>query len=53
MLQGDVYETDRAVAEYLQFHYGSDEDLLPYANGPKEALDFASRYVVCAPCLDV
>eukprot|EP00035_Acanthoeca_spectabilis_P001394 m.79810 g.79810 ORF g.79810 m.79810 type:complete len:308 (-) comp10844_c0_seq3:1536-2459(-) len=40
---GNVYETDRAVAEYLQFHYGKDADLLPYSNGPTEALNFASR----------
>eukprot|EP00036_Acanthoecidae_sp_10tr_P009669 CAMPEP_0182925698 /NCGR_PEP_ID=MMETSP0105_2-20130417/10108_1 /TAXON_ID=81532 ORGANISM="Acanthoeca-like sp., Strain 10tr" /NCGR_SAMPLE_ID=MMETSP0105_2 /ASSEMBLY_ACC=CAM_ASM_000205 /LENGTH=304 /DNA_ID=CAMNT_0025063557 /DNA_START=19 /DNA_END=933 /DNA_ORIENTATION=+ len=40
---GNVYETDRAVAEYLQFHFGEDMDLLPWDNGPKEALNFATR----------
>eukprot|EP00955_Chlamydomonas_euryale_P113066 366191-Chlamydomonas_euryale.AAC.5 len=25
----------QAVEEYLQFHFGKDEDILPYANGPK------------------
>lgn len=40
---GQVYETNKAVAEYLQFHFGADEDILPYAEGPREALRFASR----------
>lgn len=30
-----AYETKKAVDEYIQFHYGAAEDLLPYANGPK------------------
>ncbi len=38
-----VYETNKAVAEYLMFHFGKDEDILPYAAGPKNALNFASR----------
>lgn len=41
-----VYETKRAVDEYLLFHYGdaSTPDLLmPYSFGPKEALDFTKR----------
>jgi putative 4-mercaptohistidine N1-methyltranferase len=37
---GNVYETDKAVQEYLFFHYGRPETLLPYAFGPHEALDF-------------
>eukprot|EP01061_Rhynchopus_euleeides_P018930 TRINITY_DN3119_c1_g4_i1.p1 TRINITY_DN3119_c1_g4~~TRINITY_DN3119_c1_g4_i1.p1 ORF type:complete len:277 (+),score=104.44 TRINITY_DN3119_c1_g4_i1:39-833(+) len=37
-----VYESGRAVEEYLQFHYGGG-DCMPYAFGPKEALDFAQR----------
>ena len=37
-----VYESGRAVEEYLQFHYGGD-DCMPYAFGPKEALHFARR----------
>lgn len=40
---GNVYETDKAVAEYLMFHFGASKDILPYENGPKEALDFAVR----------
>lgn len=34
-----AYETRKAVDEYIQFHFGSQEDLLPYANGPKVWLD--------------
>ncbi len=40
---GNVYETNKAVAEYLMFHFGAPEDVLPYANGPKAALDFPAR----------
>ena len=37
-----VYESERAVEEYLQFHYGG-EDCMPYAFGPSGALNFAQR----------
>lgn len=30
-----LYETEKAVNEYLQFHFGADSDILPYENGPK------------------
>jgi hypothetical protein len=33
-----AYETRKAVDEYLQFHYGRDEDLLPYTAGPKASV---------------
>ena len=42
---GSVYETDKAVAEYLMFHFGAPGDILPYAEGPHAALEFASRCV--------
>ncbi len=29
-----AYETNKAVSEYLQFHFGRDEDILPYSIGP-------------------
>ncbi|GLI58723.1 hypothetical protein VaNZ11_000476 [Volvox africanus] len=38
-----AYETKKAVDEYLQFHFAAPEDLLPYANGPKDALSFTAR----------
>ncbi len=43
---GAVYETDTAVSEYLQFHFGSQEDLMPYTaaeGAPLSALNFAQR----------
>ena len=40
-----IYETDKLVEEYLLFHYASDEEVLPWAGGPKEALNFPVRTV--------
>jgi len=39
----NFYESDKAVSEYLLFHYGSDSDLLFDQIGPQEALGFARR----------
>lgn len=39
------YESDRAVAEYLLFHYGDDAISLPWAFGPASALGFPRRCV--------
>lgn len=39
------YETRRLVDEYLLFHYGSDEEILPWKFGPREALGFPLRTV--------
>ncbi|HCR30134.1 MAG TPA: putative 4-mercaptohistidine N1-methyltransferase [Opitutae bacterium] len=39
----NFYESDKAVSEYLLFHYGSESDLLYQGIGPKEALNFAQR----------
>ena len=39
------YETERLLSEYLLFHYGTPEEVLPYDFGPKAALDFATRVV--------
>jgi putative 4-mercaptohistidine N1-methyltranferase len=41
----NVYETPKLLAEYLLFHYGTDEEVLPWAFGPREALGFAVRSV--------
>ena len=45
----DVYETDKLLAEYLLFHYGSADEVLPaeggWPAGMQEALDFAVRTV--------
>ena len=39
------YESDRLLGEYLLFHYGWPEEVLPYAFGPVGGLDFAVRVV--------
>lgn len=41
----DFYETDQAVAEYLLFHYGEPDRVLPWAFGPTGALDYPVRCV--------
>ena len=41
----EVYESERYVGEYLLFHYGSAEEILPWPGGPREALDFPVRTV--------
>lgn len=38
-----VYESKRAVDEYLLFHFGGKNELMPYAFGPVDALDFPQR----------
>jgi putative 4-mercaptohistidine N1-methyltranferase len=42
----NIYETTRLVDEYLLFHYGSPEEILPHASGPHEALHFPVRTVI-------
>jgi putative 4-mercaptohistidine N1-methyltranferase len=46
----NYYETERALGEYLLLHYGGREEVLPYAFGPAEALEFPARCV--AECLE-
>ncbi|MCH1510615.1 MAG: methyltransferase domain-containing protein, partial [Akkermansiaceae bacterium] len=41
----EVYESGRYVGEYLLFHFGSAEEILPWPGGPTEALDFPVRTV--------
>lgn len=41
----NIYESDRLLNEYLLFHYGSAEEILPYQFGPAEALHFPVRSV--------
>lgn len=47
---GDYYESDRAACEYLLFHFGSGEEILPRAGGPTDALDYPKRCV--SECVD-
>ncbi len=44
-MMNDIYETGQAVSEYLQFHYGTGEELLPWAFGPVSALHYPVRCV--------
>ena len=44
------YETDQAAAEYLLFHYGQAEEVLPWSEGPVSALEYPVRCV--SSCLD-
>jgi putative 4-mercaptohistidine N1-methyltranferase len=50
MPETSFYETDKAVSEYLLFHYGSSDEILPYPNGPLSALHYPVRCVV--ECVD-
>jgi len=45
MATSNPYETAKLVNEYLLFHYGQGEEILPYPDGPTGALDFAERAV--------
>jgi putative 4-mercaptohistidine N1-methyltranferase len=45
------YETDRLVGEYLLFHYGAPDEVLPWNFGPSSALDYPVRCV--SECVDV
>lgn len=39
----NVYETEKLIGEYLIFHFGKPDELLPYGFGPTESLDFPKR----------
>jgi len=41
----NIYETDALRSQYLLFHYGKKSDILPFASGPMDALDFHRRCV--------
>ena len=46
----DFYETERALSEYLLFHYGAPAQAMPWAFGPATALGYPARCV--SECLD-
>jgi putative 4-mercaptohistidine N1-methyltranferase len=46
----DFYESERALSEYLLFHYGSPEQTMPWSFGPATALNYPARCV--SECLD-
>ena len=41
----NIYESDKLLAEYLLFHYGSAGEILPYEFGPRDALEYPARCV--------
>ena len=47
----NIYESEKLLGEYLLFHYGSGDEILPYAFGPRDALHFPVRCVT--ECVDV
>lgn len=46
----DFYETERALSEYLLFHYGTPAQTMPWSFGPATALAYPARCV--SECLD-
>lgn len=40
-----IYESEKKAREYLLFHYGADQDLLPFSLGPQNSLHFPARCV--------
>jgi len=38
-----IYESPQMLADYLLFHYGSDEDSMPWNFGPRDALRYPAR----------
>lgn len=39
----NMYETERALSEYLLFHYGKDQDQMPWSIGPSDAVHYPLR----------
>ncbi len=50
-MRANPYETDLLLGQYLLFHYGRVEEVLPWPNGPIDALNFPIRCV--QECLDL
>jgi putative 4-mercaptohistidine N1-methyltranferase len=46
----DFYESERALSEYLLFHYGTPAQVMPWSFGPVTALGYPARCV--SECLD-
>ncbi len=44
-MPGNIYETQKLIQEYLLFHYGSADEVMPWAFGPRDALHFPVRSV--------
>ena len=44
-MEENPYESTKLLGEYLLFHYGKEDEVLPWSEGPVEALGFTSRTV--------
>ena len=44
-MAGGFYETSKALSEYLLFHYGKPEEVLPWRFGPSDAIGYPARCV--------
>lgn len=44
-MQENYYESNQVLQEYLLFHYGKAEELMPWSFGPKSGLDFPRRCI--------
>ncbi|NNC90725.1 MAG: methyltransferase domain-containing protein [Akkermansiaceae bacterium] len=53
MSAADTYENERILAEYILFHFGAADQVLPWPEGPRAALGFPARIVdrfAATPC---
>jgi putative 4-mercaptohistidine N1-methyltranferase len=44
-MSDNPYESSKLLGEYLLFHYGKDAEILPWADGPVDALAFTKRTI--------
>ena len=49
-MHADFYETEKALSEYLLFHYGKPDEVLPWEFGPSNALNYPMRCIT--ECID-
>lgn len=42
-MPNNIYESQQMLNDYLLLHYGRAEDTMPYAFGPRDAIDFPAR----------
>jgi len=44
-MDNNIYESDELLNQYLLFHYGEQNEQMPWDFGPREALDFPVRLI--------
>ena len=50
LMHDDFYETNKALSEYLLFHYGKPDEVLPWGFGPSNSLNYPVRCIT--ECID-